>query len=98
MAILGSIIQPPAYLEAIEIAQVSHCSRVGFQTIGDDRFGFAVALQGFLQKAQSRGSIPFAGDVASMKVIRGRPTYWLHLAVKHLNRNWRSRYVAYNII
>jgi hypothetical protein len=64
VAILGSIVEPAAHLPAIEIAQFTHGCRVGFQTIGDDRIGFAVALQRLLQEAQSRSFVSFPGDVA----------------------------------
>jgi len=59
VAIFGSIIQPPAHLTAIPITQVTHCSRIGFQAIGNERLGLSMTFQRLLQECQGRSFIPF---------------------------------------
>ena len=64
MAVLGPIVQPPAHLAAVLIAELLHRCRVVSEAVSDNLLSFAVPLQRLLQEGQSRKFVAFPGNEA----------------------------------
>lgn len=83
MAIFGPIVQVPPHFAAIEISQLAHRCRVGFQAVGNDGPGSPMTFQGLLQKTQGGRFISCFRNVALQDlafVIHGAPKI-IHLAI-----------------
>ena len=62
VGILGPIILPATDVAASEVADLPHRRAVGAQPVGDNDFGTAVALRGFLEEFQGGGLVPRLAD------------------------------------
>ncbi|GEM_PF-1763406 len=63
MTIFSPIVQPPAHLAAVLVAEFLHRCGVGSEAVGDDLLGFPVPLQRLLQECQGRGFVSLLGDI-----------------------------------
>lgn len=64
MAVLCSVVQPPAHFSSFQVAELTHCSRIGLKAVCDDRFGSTMSLQGLLEEAQCSFLVPLLRNVA----------------------------------
>ena len=86
MWILHPVVEPPPHLAAIQLAELAHRSWIGFQAVGDDRFGLFTALQRLLHGRQSRRFVAFLRDrgLQNFAFMFNGPPQIDHLAV-HLH-------------
>jgi len=61
MTVFGPIVGVPAHLAPLLVPELTHGCRVGTQSVSDDGFGSAVALQRLLDEGE--GSLLIATEI-----------------------------------
>ena len=64
VTVLHSVVEPAANLPTIKISQFAHRGGIRSQAVSNDLLRPAVPLKRLLHERQSRGFVPFLGDVA----------------------------------